>query len=169
MANRKLGKPSDQRVALLRNQTTALLWNGKVVTTEARAKEIRSIAEKIITLAVKEYDNSEKVEKESRNAKSQIIKREVVNDKPSKLAARRAIMAYLYDVPEPKKKDENKSDYKERTADRAHPIVEKLFRDIAPKYAKRIESGKKGGYTRMLKLGPRRGDAAEMVVIELVD
>jgi len=169
MANRKLGKPSDQRVALLRNQTTALLWNGKVVTTEARAKEIRSIAEKIITLAVREYDNSEKVEKESRNEKSQIIKREVVNDKPSKLAARRAIMAYLYDVPEPKKKDENKSDYKERTEDRAHPIVEKLFRDIAPKYAKRAEAGKKGGYTRMFKLGPRRGDAAEMVVLELVD
>ena len=100
MANRKLGKPSDQRVALLRNQTTALLWNGKVVTTEARAKEIRSIAEKIITLAVREYDNSETVEKESRNEKSQIIKREVTNDKPSKLAARRAMMAYLYDIPE---------------------------------------------------------------------
>ena len=93
MANRKLGKPSDQRVALLRNQTTALLWNGKVVTTEARAKEIRSIAEKIITLAVKEYDNSQTVEKESRNEKAQIIKRDVVNDKASKLAARRAITA----------------------------------------------------------------------------
>ncbi|MEN6339536.1 MAG: bL17 family ribosomal protein [Clostridiaceae bacterium] len=169
MANRKLGKPSDQRVALLRNQTTALLWNGKIVTTVARAKEIRSIAEKIITIAVKEYDNSEKVEKESRNEKAQIVKREVVNDKPSKLAARRAIMAYLYDVPEPKSKDESKSDYKERTEERAHPMVEKLFRDIAPKYAKRIEAGKKGGYTRMYKLGPRRGDAAEMVVIELVD
>ena len=169
MANRKLGKPSDQRVALLRNQTTALLWNGKVVTTEARAKEVRSIAEKIITIAVKEYDNSETVEKESRNEKAQIVKREVVNDKPSKLAARRAIMAYLYDVPETKKKDESKSDYQERTEDRAHPIVEKLFRDIAPKYAKRAEAGKKGGYTRMYKLGPRRGDAAEMVVLELVD
>jgi large subunit ribosomal protein L17 len=169
MANRKLGKPSDQRVALLRNQTTALLWNGKVVTTAARAKEIRSIAEKIITLAVREYDNSETVEKESRNEKSQIVTREVVNDKPSKLAARRAIMAYLYDVPEPKSKDESKSDYKERTAERAHPMVEKLFRDIAPKYAKRAEEGKKGGYTRMYKLGPRRGDAAEMVVLELVD
>ncbi len=169
MANRKLGKPSDQRVALLRNQTTALLWNGKVVTTVARAKEVRSIAEKIITIAVKEYDNSETVEKESRNEKAQIVKREVVNDKPSKLAARRAIMAYLYDVPETKKKDESKSDYKERTEDRTHPIVEKLFRDIAPKYAKRAEAGKKGGYTRMYKLGPRRGDAAEMVVLELVD
>ena len=169
MANRKLGKPSDQRVALLRNQTTALLWNGKVVTTVARAKEIRSIAEKIITLAVREYDNSETVEKESRNDKSQIMTREVVNDKPSKLAARRAIMAYLYDVPEPKEQKESKSEYTERTKERAHPVVEKLFRDIAPKYAKRAEGGKRGGYTRMFKLGPRRGDAAEMVVLELVD
>ena len=169
MANRKLGKPSDQRVALLRNQTTALLWNGKVVTTEARAKEIRSIAEKIITLAVKEYDNSQTVEKESRNEKSQIIKREVVNDKASKLAARRAIMAYVYDIPEAKQDKESKSEYVERTKERTHPVVEKLFRDLAPKYAKRAAAGSKGGYTRMYKLGPRRGDAAEMVVVELVD
>ena len=169
MANRKLGKPSDQRVALLRNQTTALLWNGKVVTTEARAKEVRSIAEKIITLAVREYDNSETVEKETRNEKSQIVKHDVVNDKSSKLAARRAMMAYLYDVPEAKSKKESKSEYTERTKERTHPVVEKLFRDIAPKYAKRAEAEKKGGYTRMYKLGPRRGDAAEMVVLELVD
>ena len=124
MANRKLGKPSDQRVALLRNQTTALLWNGKVVTTEARAKEIRSIAEKIITLAVKEYDNSQTVEKETRNEKSQIVKRDVVNDKASKLSARRAIMAYVYDVPEAKSKKESKSEYAERTKERTHPLVE---------------------------------------------
>ena len=169
MANRKLGKPSDQRVALLRNQTTALLWNGKVVTTEARAKEIRSIAEKIITLAVREYDNSETVEKESRNEKAQVIKREATNDKPSKLAARRSMMAYLYDIPEAKSKKESKSEYAERTKERTHPVVEKLFRDIAPKYAKRAAAGSKGGYTRMYKLGPRRGDAAEMVVLELVD
>ena len=169
MANRKLGKPSDQRVALLRNQTTALLWNGKVVTTEARAKEIRSIAEKIITLAVKEYDNSQTVEKESRNEKSQIVKRDVVNDKASKLTARRAIMAYVYDIPEAKQDKESKSEYEERTKERAHPVVEKLFRDLAPKYAKRAAAGSKGGYTRMYKLGPRRGDAAEMVVVELVD
>ena len=169
MANRKLGKPSDQRVALLRNQTTALLWNGKIVTTEARAKEVRSIAEKIITLAVREYDNSETVEKESRNEKAQIVKRETTNDKPSKLAARRAMMAYLYDIPEAKANKESKSEYTERTKERAHPVVEKLFRDIAPKYAKRAAAGSKGGYTRMYKLGPRRGDAAEMVVLELVD
>ncbi len=172
MANRKLGKPSDQRVALLRNQTTALLWNGKIITTETRAKEIRSIAEKIITLAVNEYQNSETVEKETYNEKGQIVKAEKQQDKPSKLHARRQIMAYLYDIPEPKKekdgKVETKSEYKERTKDNRHPVVEKLFREIAPKYDARAKEGKKGGYTRITKLGPRRGDAAEMVVLELV-
>ena len=168
MANRKLGKPSDQRVAMLRNLTTALLWNGKIVTTECRAKEVRSIAEKLITLAVKEYQNSETVEKETRNAKDQIVKVEKVQDLPGKLHARRQIMSYLYDVPEPKQQKESKKEYKERTADRAHPVVEKLFRDIAPKYDARIKEGKAGGYTRIYKLGPRRGDAAEMVVLELV-
>lgn len=168
MANRKLGKPSDQRIALLRNQTTALIWNGKIITTEARAKEIRSLAEKLITLAVKEYENSETVEKDRHNEKSQVVKTEVINDKPSKLAARRRMMAYLYDVPEPKERKESKSEYKERTADNAHPIVEKLFREIGPKYAERAKEGAKGGYTRITKIGPRRGDAALMVVLELV-
>ncbi|MDO4565072.1 MAG: bL17 family ribosomal protein [Clostridia bacterium] len=168
MANRKLGKPSDQRVALLRNQTTALIWNGKIVTTEQRAKEIRSIAEKLITLAINEHENSEMVEKETRNEKDQIIKVEKLQDKPSKLHARRQIMAYLYDVPEPKGKKESKSEYKERTKDKAHPVVEKLFRELAPKYAARAKDGSKGGYTRMYKLGARRGDAAMMVVLELV-
>lgn len=168
MANRKLGRAGDQRAAILRNLTTALIWNGKIVTTETRAKEVRSIAEKLITLAVKEYQNSEVVEKDTYNDKHQIVKVEKHVDKPSKLAARRQIMAYLYDVPEQKSKDESKSEYKERTADRAHPVVEKLFRDIAPRMDARIQEGKKGGYTRMFKLGPRRGDAAEMVVLELI-
>lgn len=168
MANRKLGRAGDQRAAILRNLTTALIWNGKIVTTETRAKEVRSIAEKLITLAVKEYQNSEVVEKDTYNEKHQIVKVEKHVDKPSKLAARRQIMAYLYDVPEQKSKDESKADYKERTADRTHPVVEKLFRDIAPKMDARIQEGKKGGYTRMFKLGPRRGDAAEMVVLELI-
>lgn len=168
MANRKLGKPTDQRVAMLRNLTTALLWNGKIVTTETRAKEVRSIAEKLITLAVKEYENSDTVEKETRNEKDQIVMVEKAQDRPSKLHARRQIMAYLYDIPDPKKADESKNEYKERTKDVAHPVVEKLFREIAPKYDARIKEGKKGGYTRMYKLGPRRGDAAEMVVLELV-
>lgn len=101
MPNRKLGKASDQRDAMLRNLTTALLWNGKIVTTEARAKEIRPIAEKLITLAVKEYKNTVTVEKETRNDKEQVVKVEKINDMPSKLHARRQIMAYLYNMPLP--------------------------------------------------------------------
>lgn len=165
---RKLGRPSDQRRAILRNQVTALLWNGKIVTTDARAKEIRSIAEKLITMAVNEYQNT--------TTRSKAVKNEtgasnikLTNDMPSKLAARRRIMAYLYDVPEPKKKDESKGDYFDRTKDVRHPVVEKLFREIAPKYDKRrTEKGTGGGYTRIVRIGPRRGDAAEMVVLELV-
>ena len=168
MPNRKLGKASDQRDAMLRNLTTALLWNGKIVTTETRAKEVRSIAEKMITLAVREYKNSETVEKDVMNEKGQVSKVEKVQDLPSKLHARRQIMAYLYDVPELKKAKERKSAYKERTKDRAHPVVEKLFRDLAPKYDARIQEGMKGGYTRIYKLGARRGDAAPMVVLELI-
>ena len=168
MANRKLNKATDQRVAMLRNLTTALIWNGKIITTETRAKEVRPIAEKLITLAVNEYQNSEVVKKESRNEKLQIVHREVHNDQPGKLHARRQIMAYLYDVPEFKSKKESKSEYAERTENKAHPVVEKLFRELAPKYDKRGREVGRGGYTRMLKLGPRRGDAAEMVILELV-
>ncbi len=168
MPNRKLNMATDQRVAMLRNLTTALIWNGKIITTETRAKEVRPIAEKLITLAVNEYQNSETVKKESRNEKQQIIERDVTNDKASKLHARRQIMAYLYDVPEFKSKKESKSEYKERTEDKAHPVVEKLFRELAPKYDKRSREVGRGGYTRILKLGPRRGDAAEMVVLELI-
>lgn len=168
MPNRKLNMPTDQRNAMLRNLTTALIWNGKIITTETRAKEVRPIAEKLITLAVNEYQNSEIVKKETRNDKQQIVLREVHNDKPSKLHARRQLMAYLYDVPEFKSKKESKTEYKERTADKAHPVVEKLFRELAPKYDKRGREVGRGGYTRILKLGMRRGDAAEMVILELV-
>ena len=103
------------------------------------------------------------------NDKKQIVKETFVNDLPSKLHARRLMMAYLYDIKEQKKDDENKADYKERTKDNKHPVVEKLFREYGPKYrARNQEKNCAGGYTRMYKLGPRRGDAAEMVVIELV-
>ncbi|MCL2672388.1 MAG: 50S ribosomal protein L17 [Clostridiales bacterium] len=162
MANRKFSRTSAPRAALLRNQTTALLWNGKIVTTEAKAKEIRSIAEKLITLAVRTYKDVEVVEKQTRNAKQQVIKVEREQDKASKLHARRQIMSYLYDVRLVRGKDEKKDDFEERKVAR-HPVVEKLFREIAPKY-----DGRSGGYTTIHKLGPRRGDAAEMVVIELV-
>lgn len=163
MPNRKLGRASDQRRAMLRNLTTALLWNGKIVTTQARAKEVRPIAEKLITLAVREYKNTETVTKTTRNEKQQIVEVEKINDLPGKLHARRQIMAYLYDIPEPRQDKETKPEYKERTADRRHAVVEKLFREIAPKY-----EGRNGGYTRILKMGPRRGDAAELTVLELI-
>ena len=173
MPNRKLGKPSDQRRAMLRNLSTALICNGRIVTTEARAKEIRPIVEKFVTLAIAEYKNCEtvKVTKQIKNDKGEIetVEREVVKDLPSKLHARRQMMAYLYDVPEPRLVDENgrletKAAYKDRTKDRRHVAIEKLFRDYAPKY-----DGRPGGYLHILKLGPRRGDGAEQVVIEFVD
>ena len=171
-ANRKLGRASDQRRAILRNLTTALIWNGKIVTTEARAKEVRKIAEKYISLAVREYNNVEVVKKEvkEKNSKGEYVakEKEIKNDAPSKLHARRQVMSYLYDVPSPRLAKESKAEYKKRTGAIKHPVVEKLFNELAPKYDKRGQEVGKGGYTRILKMGPRRGDAAEMVVLELV-
>ena len=166
---RKLGRTASQRKAMLRNLTTNLLWYGRIETTEAKAKEVRAIADKMITLAIREYDQTVEVEKEFYNEKKQIVKETFVNDLPSKLHARRLMMAYLYDIKELKQDDENKADYKERTKDNKHPVVEKLFREYGPKYRARNEEKKcAGGYTRIYKLGPRRGDAAEMAIIELV-
>ena len=166
---RKLGRTASQRKAMLRNLTTNLLWYGRIETTEAKAKEVRSIVDKMITLAIREYDQTVEVEKEFYNDKKQIVKQTFTNDLPSKLHARRLMMAYLYDIQEAKKDDENKAEFKERTKDNKHPVVEKLFREYGPKYrARNQEKNCAGGYTRIYKLGPRRGDAAEMVIIELV-
>ena len=166
---RKLGRTASQRKAMLRNLTTNLLWYGRIETTEAKAKEVRSIVDKMITLAIREYDKTVDVEKEFYNDKKQIVKQTFTNDLPSKLHARRLMMAYLYDIKEAKQDDESKADYKARTKDNKHPVVEKLFREIGPKYkARNAEKNCAGGYTRIYKLGPRRGDAAEMVIIELV-
>ena len=137
---RKLGRTASQRKAMLRGLTTQLLWYGRIETTDARAKEVRSIAEKMITLAAREYDKSIEVEKETTNDKKQIVKVTTTNDAPSKLAARRIMMSYLYDIKEAKKDDENKADYKERTKDNRHPVIEKLFREYGPKYR-----GRNGG------------------------
>ena len=169
MANRKLGKPTDQRKALLRNQVTNLIWYGRIETTLARAKEVASVAEHYITLAVRECDNTIEVTKETKNDKEQIVTLTVTNDSPSRLHARRQAMAYLYNLPAPRKEDETKKEYAQRARDVKNPVVEKLFREIGPKYkARKAEKGIGGGYTRIIKKGPRRGDAAEMVILELV-
>ncbi len=169
MSNRKLGRPTNQRKALLRNQVTNLIWYGKIETTLVRAKEVRSIAEHMITIAMRECDNTVEVVKKTNNDKGQTVEKTVVNDKPSHLAARRRVMAYLYRMPVIQGKDEEKDEYLQRKKDIKHPVVEKLFRELAPKYkARAAEKGQGGGYTRIVKMGPRRGDAAEMVVLELI-
>ena len=170
MANRKLGRPTDQRKAMLRNQVTNLIWYGKIETTLARAKEVSSLAEHLIALAARECDNTVEATKETHNEKHQIVTLTVVNDQPSRLSARRRMMSYLYQIPEPRKDKESKSDYRERTHMVKNPVVEKLMRELGPKYKKRTadKGGIGGGYTRIVKIGPRRGDAAEMVILELV-
>ena len=166
---RKLGRSSDQRKALLRNQVTNLLWYGRIETTLARAKEVRSIAEKMVTLAIREHENTVSATKEYHNDKGQIVTIDVVNDAPAKLHARRLMMAYLYEMPHVREEDETKKEYRERTKENNHPLIEKIFREYAPKYQKRNQEKKSsGGYTRIYKLGPRRGDGAERVLIEMV-
>ncbi len=171
--DRKLGKPTDQRMAMLKNLTTDLLVYGRIETTESRAKEVRSIAENLIALAVREKDNFETVEvkvvkakldskgnKEmekvtSKNGKEylRVVKEEKMEqrqkDMPSRLNARRKIMAKTNKV----------KDSKGNNID----LPAKLFGELATKYATR-----QGGYTRIIKVGPRRGDNAERAIIELV-
>ena len=171
---RKLGRTASQRKALIRNQVTALLANGKIVTTEAKAKEIRKVAEGLIALAVKERDNYEEVtvtakvarkDKDGKRVKEVVdgkkvtvydeVEKTIKKDKPSRLHARRQMLKVLYPVVEVQ-------DGKMRNAKEVD-LVEKLFTEIAPKYENR-----NGGYTRIVKIGLRKGDAAMEVLLELV-
>ena len=169
MANDKLGLPSQQRKALIRNQVTNLLWYGKIETTQARAKSVQREAEKLITIAIRSYEDTVKTVKTIKDEKGVKADHEVINDGPKKLAARRAIMAYVYDIQEQRKEKESKANFKARTKDIKHPLLEKIFNVYAPKYdARAKELGTGGGYTRIIKLDNRRGDGAQRVIIELV-
>ena len=165
---RKLSRTAAQRKTLIRSQVTALLYNGKIVTTEARAKEVKAIVDSIISLAVKEKDNFEKVDVKvvkakldskgkkvtekvtSKNGKEylKVVKEETTEnrqkDMPSRLNARRKIMTKVNKV-------------------EGVDIMNKLFNEIAPKY-----EGRTGGYTRILKMEARRGDNADVAVLQLI-
>lgn len=165
----KLGRTAEQRIALLRNQASELLWYGKITTTKAKAKELQSYVEKIITKAIKVYDENEEIDVVKTDKKGKEITVKSVKDSPKKLAVRRQLMGKLRDLQEVKPFAEKKSDFKKRTEDIQHPLMEKLFNEIAPKYAQRAEElGQGGGYTRIYLLGARRGDGAEEAIIELV-
>jgi large subunit ribosomal protein L17 len=197
---RKLGRTSDQRKALLRNQVTALIEHGRITTTEAKAEEIQRIAEKLIALAVREKDNFETVkitakvarkDKDGKRVKQIVdketgkvlsettrddegklikkengvtvtvydeVEKEVKKDMPSRLHARRQMNKVLYSVTEVPTENKGK-----KRGSKEVDLTDKLFDEIAPKYANR-----NGGYTRIIKLGQRKGDAAMQVIIELV-
>jgi len=171
--NRKLGRTTNHRLAMLKNLTTSLILSGRIETTEQKAKEVKSIVDSIISLAVKEKDNFEEVEVKVNRAKIdakgqkvtekatskngndylKVVREEVMEkrqkDMPSRLNARKKIMRNINKI---KDKDGNNVD-----------LAQKLFNEIAPKYTTNV-----GGYTRIVKIGKRRGDAAEKVIIELV-
>ena len=166
---RKLQRPTDQRTALLKNLATNLLWYGRIETTFEKAKDVQSYAEKILTSAINTYEDTVKTTKKVVNDKSVTSNREVINDGPKKLAARRKIMAKLTDIQEVRAPKEAKSAFIARTEDIKNPLIEKIFNVYAPKYAKRKEElGNGGGYTRVIKLGTRNGDNALMAIVELV-
>ena len=166
---RKLGRTSKERNALLRGLATDLLWYGKIETTVSKAKELKSYVEKLITKAINSYDDNIEYEVTKKDSKGKEVTVTKVKDGAKKLAARRAIMAKVYDRQEVKAFHEKKSDFKERTADIQHPLMDKLFNEIAPKYAARKEElGQGGGYTRIYLLCQRLGDGAEVAIIELV-
>lgn len=166
---RDFSRPTDQRIAMMRSLATNLLWNGKIETSLDKAKDLRSYVEKILTKAINTYEDTVKVVKTTVDKKGVKAEREVINDGPKKLQARRDIMAKLYTVQEQKAPKESKAAFRSRTEEIKNPLIEKIFNELAPKYAKRkAELGTGGGYTRIIKLGARRGDNAEMALIELI-
>lgn len=163
MSTKKLGKPTDQRLALVSNLASDLLWYGKIETTLDRAKEAAKFAERCITIAKSGYNDVVSQEKVTKDAKGKEKTVKVSKDGARKLNARRKLLALLEDRQEQKAKGEKKDAFVARTNGIKHPLIEKLFDEYAPKYAER-----KGGYTRVIKTTVRRGDAAQLAIVELV-
>ncbi len=164
-----MGLTSKQRKAVLRNQASNLLWYGRIEVTEGHVQALRPYVEKIITLAVNTYTDTVEATVTTKDAKGKDVTKKVVKDGVKKLNARRKIMTLVYDVPFVKDAKESKAEFRARTKGINHPLIEKIFNEIAPKYAERKEQlGQGGGYTRRYLKGERRGDAAEVAIIELV-
>ena len=164
-----MGLTTTQRKAVLRNQASNLLWYGRIEVTEGHVQALRPYVEKIITLAVNSYDDTVETTVTTKDAKGKEVTKKVIKDGPKKLNARRKIMGLTYDLQFVKENGESKADFRARTKGINHPLIEKIFNEIAPKYAERKEQlGQGGGYTRKYLKGQRRGDAAEVAIIELV-
>jgi large subunit ribosomal protein L17 len=156
-------------MALLRNLATNLLWYGKIETTEEKAKEVQRYAEKLLTVAINSYEDTVKATKKVVDEKGVSSLVEVINDGTKKLNARRKLMNKLYDIQELRQPKESKANFVARTKDIKNPLIEKIFNEYAPKYAKRIaEKNIGGGYTRIVKLGTRNGDNALLAIVELI-
>ena len=165
----RMGLTTTQRKAVLRNQASNLLWYGRIEVTEGHVQALRPYVEKIITLAVNSYDDTVETTVTTKDAKGKEVTKKVIKDGPKKLNARRKIMSLTYDLQFVKENGESKADFRARTKGINHPLIEKIFNEIAPKYAERKEQlGQGGGYTRKYLKGQRRGDAADVAIIELV-
>ena len=165
----RMGLTTTQRKAVLRNQASNLLWYGRIEVTEGHVQALRPYVEKIITLAVNSYDDNVETTVTTTDAKGKEVTKKVIKDGPKKLNARRKIMSLTYDLQFVKENGESKAEFRARTKGINHPLIEKIFNEIAPKYAERKEQlGQGGGYTRRYLLGERKGDAAEVAIIELV-
>jgi large subunit ribosomal protein L17 len=167
--NTKLGRPTDQKLAMVSNLATDLLWYGHIETTFDRAKSAAAYAEKIITLAINAYEDVVTEEKTTLDNNGKEKKVSVSKDGVKKLNARRQIISMLYDRQEKRQKGEKLAAFEARTQGIEMPLVEKIFDEYAPRFAERAkEKGQKGGYTRVLKTTIRRGDNAQMAIAELL-
>ena len=169
MNTQKLGRPTDQRLAMISNLASDLLWYGRIETTLDSAKAAARYAERCITLAVRSYKDVVTEEKTTTDSKGKEKTVTISKDGAQKLAARRRLIGLLEDRQEQRVKGEKKAAFKARVGDIKAPLIEKLFEDLAPKYAQRAEEkGTAGGYTRVIKTSVRRGDNAQLAIVELV-